>query len=207
MFSRGEFDPVAYSYMGAIGSAVSGPRSPLDEWHYPFWIVPTVDLISFITMQACRFILPADQLFYQARLLDQTQKIENGQRVVYTRKGLGLSQAIERMGRLWFEARHFYWPGGHIAIAELLYIPRSPLQARWSHQASIQAGSARSISPAYFITLWIDEAKEASHAGNISLVARLYERAITLAAEEVGRSYSQHLLAKLQFFWARLRRL
>ncbi|PTB47505.1 hypothetical protein M431DRAFT_488536 [Trichoderma harzianum CBS 226.95] len=252
MFSRGSFDPVAYPYMGAVESA-----------HYPFWIIPTVDLISFITMQACRFILPVDQLFYQARLLNQskaagdstlraatyaqvmagfytaqlmlrllalslhdsaheglsydkwiwlsswkTQKIENGQRVVYTRKGLGLSQAIERMGTLWFEARHFYWPGGHIAIAELmrLYIPRSPLQARWSHQASIQAGSARSISPAYFITLWMDEAKEASLAGDVSLVTRLYERAITLTAEEVGRSYSQHLLAKLQFFWTRLRR-
>ncbi|KKO99127.1 hypothetical protein THAR02_08761 [Trichoderma harzianum] len=138
----------------------------------------------------------------------KTQKIENGQRVIHTRKGLGLSQVIERMETLWFEARHFYWPGGHIAIAELmqLYIPRSPLQARWSHQASIQAGSARSISPAYFNTLWMDEAKEASLAGDISLVTRLYERAITLAAEEVGRSYSQHLLAKLQFFWDRLRR-
>ncbi|PKK42539.1 hypothetical protein CI102_14547 [Trichoderma harzianum] len=216
MFSRGSFDPVAYPYMGAVESAVRGPRSPRDEWHYPFWIIPTVNLISFITMQACRFILPVDQLFYQARLLNQskaagdstlhaatyaqviagfytaqlmlrlltlslhdsaheglsynkwiwlsswkTQKIKNGQRVVYTRKGLGLSQAIEQMGTLWFKARHFYWP---------------------------------------------DEAKEASLAGDVSLVTRLYERAITLAAEEVGRSYSQHLLAKLQFFWTRLRR-
>jgi hypothetical protein len=73
MFSRGDFDPVAYPYMGAIETTVRGPRSLRDEWHYPFWIVPTVDLISFITMQACRFILPVDQLFCQARLLDQTK--------------------------------------------------------------------------------------------------------------------------------------
>ncbi|KAL7903658.1 hypothetical protein GGI35DRAFT_493586 [Trichoderma velutinum] len=187
MFSWGDFDPVAHPYMIAIESAVRSPRSPRDEWHYPFWIVPTADLISFMTMQACRFILPLDQLFYQAQLLDQTKtagdltlhpaayaqviasfysaqlllrllalslhdstdeglaydrwiwssswqarKIENGRWIVYTRKGLGLSQAVERMGTLWFEARHFHWPGGHIAIAELmrLYIPRSPLQAQ-----------------------------------------------------------------------------
>jgi hypothetical protein len=220
MFCRGEFDPIAQPHMGVIESTMT-PQSAQAEWHHPFWVILTDDHIRFIAMQACRFILPLDYMFHEARVLDQSKtkspnlhptnygqllarfysaqlllrlltlcltgvqegiaydqwiwlsywrvrKRENGQQVVYTRKGLGLGQAIDRMGTLWFDPRHFEWPVGHLSIAELMriYIPRSPLQAHWSGQASIQSSAVGLASPAYFFTLWIDQANDVARAGS-----------------------------------------
>ncbi|KAL3587391.1 hypothetical protein FPOAC2_13287 [Fusarium poae] len=64
MFARGALHPDLSTHTGPMAQEI--PLNPSsDTQHYPYWIVPTSAVQSFISTQAARFILPLDDIFQE----------------------------------------------------------------------------------------------------------------------------------------------
>lgn len=123
------------------------------------------------------------------------------------RRGLGLEKSIDESGMLWIPRDRIDWRRGHIALDTLihLYIQRSPLQASLASQSNIQALTTSQLTVEFYLQEWIQDARQAFEEGRKDEGRKLADRIIRLAAEEIARAYNQHLLAKMQSYWERVR--
>ncbi|KAF4438786.1 hypothetical protein F53441_12718 [Fusarium austroafricanum] len=130
-----------------------------------------------------------------------------GQRSIKQRRGLGLGDIIDNSGTFWIPAGHFDWQRGHIALEVLvdLYISRNPLQAKLARQSNVQALTASQITIELRFQQLISNARTEYDQGHKEDALKLVDRAITLAVQEIARSYHQHFLAKLHSYWDRTR--
>ncbi|KAH7187758.1 hypothetical protein DER44DRAFT_816409 [Fusarium oxysporum] len=111
------------------------------------------------------------------------------------RQGLGLSVIIQDSGMLWIPYSCIDWYDGHIALETLiqLYIPRNPFQRGLLSQMNVQRLAASAITKTDFD-------RGCQRSGD-----EVVEKAIRLMTEEIARAYHQHMIAKLQLYWERLR--
>ncbi|KAH7112291.1 hypothetical protein B0J13DRAFT_631513 [Dactylonectria estremocensis] len=123
------------------------------------------------------------------------------------RLGLGLREPLDGDGMFWIPHRHMDWQRGHLSLEVLLdlYMPRSPLQARLAHQPNLQALTSSRVTIEYRLHVWLDEARRMFADGQIGEGQDLVRRAAELATEEIARSYHQHLLAKIAWYWDKAR--
>lgn len=123
------------------------------------------------------------------------------------RLGLGLREPLDRDGMFWIPYGHMDWQRGHLSLEVLvdLYMPRSPLQARLAHQPNLQTLASSRVTIEYRLQVWLDEARRMFADGQISEGQDLVRRAAELATEEIARSYHQHLLAKIAWYWDKAR--
>lgn len=57
----------------------------------------------------------------------------------------------------------------------------------------------------YILQEWVEEASQAFVEGHYKKGNELASRILKLSAEEIARTYNQHLLAKIQAYWDRVR--
>ncbi|OAQ71918.1 hypothetical protein VFPPC_12036 [Pochonia chlamydosporia 170] len=134
-------------------------------------------------------------------------RVPQGLSVAKVRTGLGLREPIDKSGMLWIPPAIMDWRRGHLALATLveLHIPRSPLQIPLASQANIQALTTTQLTVEFLLQEWIHDARQAFDAGQREEGQALAARVIKLAAEEIARSYNQHLLCKIRSYWERVR--
>ncbi|KAK2468832.1 hypothetical protein H9L39_19594 [Fusarium oxysporum f. sp. albedinis] len=227
MWHDGYFEPRQNPHMAPKSLEVSAASARTD--HEPFWVVPTKDINDFVFTQAVRFIVPLDHLFREAaisttisppslilafytaqlfcRLLTYalTSKEQfsydnwiwlsrwtarsrtHHTRELRERQGLGLSVIIQGSGMLWIPHSCIDWYDGHIALETLiqLYIPRNPFQRGLLSQMNVQRLAASAISMELSLRHLLQQAKNDFDRGS--------------------RAYHQHMIAKLQLYWERLR--
>lgn len=86
-----------------------------------------------------------------------------------------------------------------------LYIQRSPLQSSLASQSNIQALTTTQLTVEFYLQEWIQDARQAFEDGREDEGGKLADRIIRLSSEEIARAYNQHLLAKMQSYWERVR--
>ncbi|KAK4071105.1 hypothetical protein Purlil1_13522 [Purpureocillium lilacinum] len=104
---------------------------------------------------------------------------------------------------LWMPGRLFDWQGGHLAPATLtgVYLPRSPLQARLASQTNVQTLTTSKVAVEFFVKERHRDAKLAFKEGRRNEGSTIANRIIRLYAEEIARTYHQHMLGRLDRFW------
>jgi hypothetical protein len=137
----------------------------------------------------------------------KSKQVKDGRRIQYTRRGLGLRDAVRDNGLLWLRADQLDWMHGHLSIPELLqlYIPRNPQHPQWAAQSSVRTFACSNVSAAYVLEgLVLQAACIRRHDRSSVHVAMANERtAVYIAAQEVAREYYLHMLSKLLLYWRR----
>lgn len=176
---------------------------------------PVRQILAFYTAQLfCRLLI------YALNDEDEEQNFDNwiwrsvwwvrprGRRSsVSERRGLGLGALIESTGMLWIPQSHIDWHRGHLSLEVLvqLYIARSPLQARLTHQPNVQVLTATHIAVERLFQQWLRDAQLSHNMGCPEKAKEYANKAMALAVEETSRAYYQHFLAKLASYWDRVR--
>lgn len=130
-----------------------------------------------------------------------------GRTVKYTRRGFGLKQSITDKGLLWLGIEQMDWMHSHLSIANLLhvYIPRNPQHPMWAAQSTIRGFAHIHASAAYLVEDLLVKATHVRRHNQTDLYLALAneQKAVQIAAQEVARCYSIHLLHKLRSYWTR----
>ncbi|OAQ58078.2 hypothetical protein VFPPC_11392 [Pochonia chlamydosporia 170] len=150
--------------------------------------------------------LPFDNWIWKSKWTVGDKQLNQRAKIV-ERQGLGLDEVVKSSGMLWIPQACLDWAGGHIALDILahLYIPRSPLHPRIAAQSNIRLLSATKATSELYLRRWLHQANQAFDLGQQTEAEQLAAKAIRLAAEEVARSYHQHMFTKLAGTWDRLR--
>ncbi|KAH7155902.1 hypothetical protein EDB81DRAFT_854166 [Dactylonectria macrodidyma] len=157
-------------------------------------IVSTEDVDPLIFTQAARFIVPLQH------------RQAHHKRTLLVRQGLGLETSTSIFGMPWIPRDCIDWHAGHIDIRTLsqLYVPRTPIQARFTYQANIQSFTTSRVSVGHSLKQWLQDARLEYDRGNNREAERIVDGIIRLAVEEIARAYHHHMLSKLQIYWSRI---
>jgi hypothetical protein len=173
---------------------------------------PIRRILAFYTAQLfCRLLVHAlsshQAVNYDKWMWLSRWRVRAKGRSFYERRGLGLDAPINASGMLWIPRGIFEWQQGHLALETLneLYIPRNPLQTRIASQANVQALTTSQVTVEFFLKEWLRDAQQAFKEGRKKEGQSIASRVMNLCAEEIARSYNQHLLAKLHEYWERVR--
>lgn len=130
---------------------------------------------------------------------------KGGRLTTYQRRGLGLRVVAEEEGLVWLCADQMDWMHGHLSIPTLLqlYMPRNEQHPRWAWQSNLRVFAHSNASAAYLIGDLLGRARQIRQhdQASIHMAVSNEKTAVKLAAQEVAREYSIHLLEKLQAYW------
>lgn len=172
-------------------------------------------ILAFYTSQLfCRLLtyclqserqFPYDNWIWLSRWTVQHRQAHH-KRTLLVRQGLGLETSTSIFGMLWIPRDCIDWHAGHIDIRTLsqLYVPRTPIQARFTYQANIQSFTTSRVSVEHSLKQWLQDARLEYDRGNNREAERIVDGIIRLAVEEIARAYHHHMLSKLQSYWSRI---
>ncbi|EWZ78928.1 hypothetical protein FOWG_16872 [Fusarium oxysporum f. sp. lycopersici MN25] len=230
MWHDGYFEPSQNPHMAQRSLEIS-PTSTGTNYQ-PFWVVSTKDINGLVFTQAARFIVPLDHLFREA-CISNTISPPSLILAFYTAQlfcrlltyALTSKEQFPYDNWIWLsrwtsrsrthhtrELRErlglgLNWYAGHIALEKLiqLYIPRNPIQRGLLSQMNVQRLAASSISIELSLRQLLNQAKNEFDRGCQRNGNEVIEKVMRPMTEEIARAYHQHMIAKLQLYWERVR--